>query len=141
MNVPLIYYACNMNCDKKFLGCCQLEAAGYSLGLIHAGASVAAMVLFLNHMERLELNLWILACGFVFWCFHFAASVLLIVGTAKVKNFFKFASKFHEISQNLAKIDLHRSIHHPLHDNFHIYRHVCCILRARGSRIRAEVVS
>ena len=83
-----------MNCDKKFLGCCQLEAAGYALGLINAGASVAAMVLFLNHMERLEINLWILSCGFVFWCFHFVASVLLIVGTAKVKNSLNFRQNF-----------------------------------------------
>lgn len=129
-----------MNCDKKFLGCCRLEAGGYLLGLIHAGASVAVMVLYLNHLDRIDLSVWILTCGFIFWCFHFAASVLLVVGTAKVNEILKFSSKIQNFL-NLAKINFYRPIHHLVHDDFHIHRYVCCILCARGSRVGAESVS
>lgn len=73
-----------MNCDKKFLGSLRLETGGYALGLLHSGASIAALVLFLNHLDRINVQLWIILVGIGFWCFHFTASVMLVVGTAKV---------------------------------------------------------
>lgn len=73
-----------MNCDKKFLGTLRLETGGYALGLLHFGGSIAVLVLYLNHLERIHLQLWMVIVGVLFWIFHFFASVLLVIGTAKV---------------------------------------------------------
>ncbi|KAL7012017.1 hypothetical protein ACKWTF_014572 [Chironomus riparius] len=78
-----------MNCDKKFLFTLRLETGGYALGLLHSGASVAVLVLYLNHLQRFSHVpvWWVLVLG-VFWVFHFVASVMLLIGTAKRKSSF-----------------------------------------------------
>ena len=74
-----------MNCDKKFLFTFRLETGGYALGLLHSGASVAVLVLYLNHLNRFsDVPLLCMLSSGAFLVFHFVSSVMLLIGTAKV---------------------------------------------------------
>jgi len=74
-----------MNCDKKFLFTLRLETGGYTLGLLHSGASVVVLVLYLNHLQTFsDVPVWCVLGAGVFWIFHFVSSVMLLIGTAKV---------------------------------------------------------